>query len=311
MPSRLFTQLSRAIGRESAQNELRWMRRALENPIRGIEPASRTIDDMVARRIRGEPLQYILGSQPFGPLNLAVRAPVLIPRPETEDWALRLADTIRAPSSSAPRRPLKVLDLCTGTGCIPLLLCHALPRGWAHATGVDISEHAVRLARENAGLCGIPVATNPHADLEQEGHNTFMPVLADLMQRNFVNRAGLEPPYDVITSNPPYIPRDEYDRLPASVKDFEDVRALLGDSVDAGDLALPQDERDKGLTFYHRIAELLRDHDLLHAEGTLALEVGKGQAQDVADIVERKARMRHVDIWKDPWGVERVVVARP
>ncbi|KAI0823729.1 S-adenosyl-L-methionine-dependent methyltransferase [Trametes gibbosa] len=314
MPSRLFTHLSRAIGPHSAQNELRWMKRALDNPVRGLEPTSSTLHDMVARRVRGEPLQYILGSQPFGPLDLVVRPPVLIPRPETEEWALRLAEAISR-SSSGPPLPITILDLCTGSGCIPLLLCRTLPRGSAHATGVDISAHAVSLARENAGLCGIPVPTSgralQRAELEQWKHGSFVPILADLTLPDFVERAGLEPPYDVITANPPYIPRAEYDRLPPSVKDFEDVRALLGDSDSAGGLALPQDERDKGLTFYHRIADLVHEHGLLHAEGTLALEVGKGQAQDVAEIVERKARLRHVDIWKDPWGIERVVVARP
>ncbi|KAI0630327.1 S-adenosyl-L-methionine-dependent methyltransferase [Trametes polyzona] len=317
MPSRaapsLLAQLSRAIGSQSAHNELRWMQHALKNPPGGIRPTADTLEDMVARRISGEPLQYILGSQPFGPLNLAVRPPVLIPRPETEDWTLRLADAILQ-SAHKPRRPLNILDLCTGTGCIPLLLCHLLPPGFAHATGVDISEDAVQLARENRELCGIP-APPPSPDsaaqtTPKENGNTFVPVLADLMRPNFVKRAGLKPPYDVITSNPPYIPQAEYDRLPSSVKDYEDVRALLGDVDSPGSPSLPEEERGKGLVFYHRIAELVRDHDLLHPEGTLALEVGDGQARDVAALLERKTGMRKIDVWKDPWEKERVVVAR-
>lgn len=246
---------------------------------------------------------------------LAVRPPVLIPRPETEDWALRIADIASETFRSlAPSRPLSILDLCTGTGCIPLLLCHNLPPGSAQATGIDISEDAIKLARENATLCGIAV---PAGDLPRFNsrsiplkENTFKPVLADLMHPDFVTRARLVPPYDIITSNPPYIPKVEYDRLPASVKDYEDIRALVGDPAGVALSTLPEADRDKGLTFYHRIAELVRDHDLLAAGGTLALEVGDGQAQDVAAILERKIAMRRIDVWKDPWEKERVVVAR-
>lgn len=246
---------------------------------------------------------------------LAVRPPVLIPRPETEDWALRLADIASETFRSlAPSRPLNILDLCTGTGCIPLLLCHTLPLGSVQATGIDISEDAIKLARENATVCGISV---PAGDLPRPNNrstplkeNTFKPVLADLLHPNFVRQARLTPPYDIITSNPPYIPKLEYDRLPASVKDYEDVRALVGDPAGVVLSTLPEADRDKGLTFYHRIAELVRDHDLLAAGGTLALEVGIGQAQDVAAILERKTGIRRIDIWKDPWEKERVVVAR-
>ncbi|KAI0675280.1 S-adenosyl-L-methionine-dependent methyltransferase [Trametes maxima] len=301
----LLSQLSRVIGRESAQNELRWMRQALENPPRGIHPPAKTIEEMVARRVGGEPLQYILGSQPFGSLHLAVRPPVLIPRPETEDWVLRLADTLRP----SPARPVSVLDLCTGTGCIPLLLCKSFSPGSVHATAVDISEDAIKLARENAALCGVTIPL-PSERLTHKNENTFTPLLADLMHPDFVKRAGLHPPYDVITSNPPYIPQSEYDLLPASVKDYEDVRALLGDPDGCSSSALPEAERDKGLTFYHRIADLVHDQELLRPGGTLALEVGDGQADAVASILERKTSMRNIDVWKDPWDKERVVVAR-
>ncbi|KAH9892552.1 S-adenosyl-L-methionine-dependent methyltransferase [Cubamyces lactineus] len=308
----LLARLSRAIGHESAQHELRWMRQALRSPPSRIPPSAQTVEDMVERRIRGEPLQYILGSQPFGPLTLAVRPPVLIPRPETEDWALNLAQLIR--SQPPPARPLNVLDLCTGTGCIPLLLCRELPPGWAHATGVDISEDAVALAKENARLNDVPVLPlqlhSRHASSRETMANTFTPILADLMQQDVVREAGLEPSYDVITSNPPYIPKAEYDRLDPSVRDYEDVRALLGDPEGAVPPTLPEAERDKGLSFYHRIAELVRDEDLLGPNGMLVLEVGDGQADDVASILKRRTDLGNIDVWNDPWGKARVVFAR-
>ncbi|KAI0358403.1 S-adenosyl-L-methionine-dependent methyltransferase [Trametes cingulata] len=303
----LLAHLSRAIGRESAQNELRWMRQALDDPPDGIRPPVKTLEEMVARRVRGEPLQYILGSQPFGPLNLIVRPPVLIPRPETEDWALRLADTLK--HTASPSRTLKILDLCTGTGCIPLLLCRILAPGSAHALGVDISEDAVRLAEDNAKLCGFDVpalqasASDPAPSERQR--NTFTPVLADLMHRDFVAQARLQPPYDVITSNPPYIPKAQYAHLPRCVREYEDPRALLGDPEPA------PEQIQKGLSFYHRIAQLVKEHALLREGGTLALEVGEGQAGEVAEIVLREAGLRDVEVWRDPWDKERVVVARP
>lgn len=152
------------------------------------------------------------------------------------------------------------------------------------------------------------------------------------MHPAFIEQARLRPPYDVITSNPPYIPKAEYDALARSVREFEDVRALLGDPLlhlhehphghpggsgsGSGFAAaiiereVPPADREKGLAFYHRIAALVRDHGLLRVGGTLALEVGAGQAADVAALVEHKARLRTVDIWKDPWGIERAIIAR-
>ncbi|KAI0703385.1 S-adenosyl-L-methionine-dependent methyltransferase [Cerioporus squamosus] len=304
----LLSQLSRAIGRESALSELRWMQQTLTNTPPGIRPPCPSLEEMVARRVAGEPLQYVLGSQPFGPLDLAVRPPVLIPRPETEDWTLRLAESL----TPSPARPFKTLDLCTGTGCIPLLLCHLWPPGSVHATAVDISPDAIQLATENAALCGITTredaSTQPLATPQPK--NTFTPITADLMHPEFTKQARLEPPYDLITSNPPYIPKAEYDALPASVKDHEDVRALLGDSPSCHASDVPVEDRAKGLTFYHRIAALVSEHGLLRAGGTLALEVGQGQAAEVAAIVQAKAGVDDIDVWKDPWGKERVVVAR-
>ncbi|TFY73655.1 hypothetical protein EWM64_g10357, partial [Hericium alpestre] len=87
--ARLRQTLSAAIGHESAKQELKWMQQALSSPPPGPARAMPDLASMVARRAHGEPLQYILGTQPFGPLHIRCRAPVLIPRPETEDWALR------------------------------------------------------------------------------------------------------------------------------------------------------------------------------------------------------------------------------
>ncbi|OSX66470.1 hypothetical protein POSPLADRAFT_1043898 [Postia placenta MAD-698-R-SB12] len=290
----LVRTLQRVLGQDSAALELKWMKQALDAPA----PAPTTLEEMLARRVAGEPLQYILGTQPFGPLNLLVRPPVLIPRPETEDWALRLAERL-APSRD---RPLTVLDLCTGSGCIPLLLCHLAPPGALCATGVDVSENAIQLASDNAALCRIAVSENG-APTEPR-RNTFTPVLANIRDPAFAISSRLRPPYDVVTSNPPYISKRDYDQLPASVKDYEDPRALLGD--------LNGSTKGQGLDFYHTISDLLskKSQPLLKEDGLVALEVGETQAKDVAELLDQKAHIRNVEIWQDPWGKDRVVVGK-
>ncbi|KAH9935336.1 S-adenosyl-L-methionine-dependent methyltransferase [Fomitopsis serialis] len=303
--ARIFALLKRSIGAQGARNELRWMQEALKKSHATLS-GSADIESMLHRRVRGEPLQYILGTQPFGPLNLLTRPPVLIPRPETEDWTIRLSERLL----SWRRQPASLLDLCTGSGCIPILLCHLLPGGSLHATGVDLSDAAIQLARDNAALCGIAV---PPVLPEQYGkvkRNTFLPLLGNIRAPGFVAACGLRPPYDVVTSNPPYITKEDYDNLSPSVKDWEDPRALIGDPAAGGEMEMREDAR--GLTFYHTIADLLASSTptLLKSDGLVALEVGEGQASAVAEIMERKAHMKNIEIWKDPWDKERVVVGQ-
>lgn len=232
-------------------------------------------------------LQSFPGSQPFGPLNLLTRPPVLIPRPETEHWVTNLVDRI-APNISSPKY---VLDLGTGSGCIPLLLCHLFPPGSLHAHGVDISTHAIQLATDNARHCGISPPNNQ--DLSQ---NTFKTSLGSFLDPAFPNDANLAPPYDIITSNPPYIPWKEYLELPLSVKDYEDPKALFGGPT--------------GLDFYHGIARLIQHKDFLRPGAVVALEIGDGQAHAVEDIMHGCGKIRDMEIWSDPWGKQRTVVAQ-
>ena len=230
---------------------------------------------------------------------------MLIPRPETEDWTIRLSERLL---SRRNKPSISLLDLCTGSGCIPILLCHLLPKGSLRATAVDVSEAAVQLARDNAALCGIPEppAASARQDIPNR-RNTFRPLLGNIRDPAFVAKCGLRPPYDVVTSNPPYITKADYERLPPSVRDWEDPRALIGDPPDD----TPRGDA-QGLTFYHVIADLLVDPAarLLKDDGLVALEVGEGQADAVADILERKARMKRVEVWKDPWDKDRVVVGQ-
>lgn len=267
------------------------------------------------------------GNQPFGPIAIKTRAPTLIPRPETEDWTIRLASLLedRFPAKvGRKRRVLRMLDLCTGTGCIPILLSHLRRQmgGVTIAYGVDISTHAVSLARENAtdhsltpssGLECLerretvdPIGTNAVNDRHR---STLDVIHADILQEDFVQLvlSRTEPPFDVITSNPPYIPLDEYERLPNSVKEWEDRRALLGDPP----TRRSEDTSPKGLglAFYHRIAEIVSIDGVLGVNGVVALEVGHTQAEAVREILEEGGGASIMtEVWKDPWGVPRVVI---
>ncbi|KAG8681498.1 hypothetical protein FRC09_017449, partial [Ceratobasidium sp. 395] len=187
----LLAQLARTLGSVSqAHAEARWLK----------QHSPRSFADNLRKRTQGWPLQYLLGSQPFGSLDILTRPPTLIPRPETEHWTLQLAETLR--SRTLQDRPFRVLDLCTGTACIPLLLCHSLPPRTISALAIDISPGAVELARDNVTRCGYTASS---------GGNTVRVECQDIFSDNFaqwLKQTGPSwEPYDVLASNPPYIPR--------------------------------------------------------------------------------------------------------
>lgn len=229
---------------------------------------------------------FLAGSQPFGPLNIITRPPVLIPRPETEHWTLRLAEVL----SPTPQRPISLLDLGTGTGCIPLLLCHSWPPGSVRASAVDISSEAIDLANENATICGI----SSHGDGSGRT-NTFNTFCMSFLSPSFPGR-DIKPPFNVVTSNPPYIPTNDRTKLPPSVRNYEDPRALFGGL--------------SGLDFYHAIARLVARKGFLTPDAVVVVEVGDGQADVVQEIMRTVGQMSQTEVWIDPWGKERTVVAR-
>ena len=146
------------------------------------------------------PFAYVVGSVPFGNLEILIEPPILIPRPETEEWCIELAQKLQQIPG-----PLTILDMCTGSGCIALTLAQALP----HATvyGVDINKDALALAQKNAMHNKITNVTW---------------VLSDLFDQLDPNLR-----FDLIVSNPPYISESEWHTLDPQVKNWEDVHALL------------------------------------------------------------------------------------
>jgi methylase of polypeptide subunit release factors len=130
----------------------------------------------------------------------------------------------------------------------------------------------------------------------------YTPYLANILEPTFGD--SLPRSFDIITSNPPYIPLDEYRQLPRSVKDYEDPHALLGD--------LPDIPGTDGLTFYRAIARLVAQSGVLNEsdEAMVVLEVGNKQAAAVETILKTEGRLSRTEVWLDPWGKERVVVGR-
>lgn len=159
---------------------------------------------LVKRRADQEPLQYILGSTDFMQCTIAVDSRVLIPRPETE----QLVELLLHSAGSEEKSPLTLLDIGTGSGCIPISISKERP-AWK-CSGLDISEQALELARENA--------------LRNETDVTFF--LMDLFD---ITAAGdlPEKSYDLIISNPPYIEPDERDSLEPQVVQYEPELALF------------------------------------------------------------------------------------
>lgn len=227
-------------------------------------------DRMIARREGREPLQHITGWTGFLELELHVCRDVLIPRPETEILAQLAIQRL----ASCPV-PARALDWGTGSGCLALSLAKAVPS--AHVTALDASADALRIARANAIANGL-------ADRIRfvEGHG-------------LTSLAGNPSPFDLILSNPPYIPSAEIEDLDPEVRDHDPRLALDGGP--------------DGLDCYRELSRTACAW--LNPGAPLLLELGDGQAGAVADLF-RDAGWRPESIEKDLSGKDRVlIVARP
>jgi len=220
--------------------------------------------DLCAQRLDQVPLAYLTGRRGFHGLELQVDARVLDPRPDTEtlvDWALQIAADHRLPDAA------RVADLGTGSGAIALALAGQQPRWQVHA--VDASDGALAVARGNAQRLGLPVTF--HAG------SWWAPL------------QGLS--FDLVLSNPPYIPTPDLAGLMPEVIAHEPARALDGGT--------------DGLEAYRRICAALPE--LLAPGGVAVLEVGIGQARDVAALAQARG-LTHPETRPDLAGIPRAVV---
>lgn len=217
---------------------------------------------LVGRRARREPVAYILGRSEFWSLPLAVRPEVLIPRPDTE---VLVEEALQRAAGEG-----RILDVGTGSGAIAIALAHELPE--AQVVAIDLSDDALAVAKENA-------RSNSVAEriFFQQGDLRNLP-------------SG---PFELIVSNPPYIPQGDLASLQPDVRDYEPHLALVGGS--------------DGLDCYRILASQSRQ--CLTAGGWMLLEVGLGQAEAVQELLIQEGL---VDVFcrDDYAGVARVVGGR-
>lgn len=214
------------------------------------------------RLIKHEPVQYVLGQADFFGLKFKVNSHVLIPRPETEE----LVEWILEENSS--KNHLRMIDLGTGSGCIPIALSYKLPQ--ATVEGVDISEGALEVAQRNNELNKTAVKFSRFDILNEE-----LPVNT----------------YDIIVSNPPYITQAEGAGMLPNVLQFEPHLALFTDDED-------------GLIFYRRIAQQARK--ALKVGGKLYFEINAANGEAVVSLL-KQAGFEQIELKKDLSGRDRMV----
>ena len=226
--------------------------------------AQQKIENIVRRLRKNEPIQYILGKTEFYGLPFFVTPDVLIPRPETEElveWIL----------SENTENELSVLDIGTGSGCIPVALAKKMLD--ADVFAWDISEKALEIATKNA---------------EQNAVNVHF------AQQDIFAPFPEQAVFDIIVSNPPYVPEIEKGTMEENVLDFEPHIALF----------VPN---ENPLLFYERIAEIAIK--LLKTNGKLYFETNRSKATAVSAMLQEKG-FSEIEVRKDISGNERMVRAK-
>jgi release factor glutamine methyltransferase len=248
-----------------------------ERPVAAVAEAR--YRDLVERRARREPLQYLTGVQEFWSLPFRVTPAVLIPRPETEGI---LEAVVALPLPQGSGRP-RLLDLGTGSGCLAIAVAHSFPD--ARVVATDVSAEALEVARDNARTLGV-------ADRIRFVQGDLGDALA---AESTAPAVPVKPwRFDVILSNPPYIAAADLEELAPEVRDHE-PRVALTPGPDA-------------LAVHRRILELAAD--LLAPGGWLLVEIGAGQAEPIRALYAAQDRLRLDSIRPDLAGIPRVVVAQ-
>ncbi|MDN6195000.1 MAG: peptide chain release factor N(5)-glutamine methyltransferase [Atopostipes suicloacalis] len=210
--------------------------------------------------LQGKPMQQIIGHDWFYGRKFTLTKDTLIPRPETEEWLDQLLKRL-------PNRPLKVLDIGTGSGV--LAITQKLERPEDNLTAIDISENAIKIAEKNAERLG--------ADIQFIKSNLFEEIT--------------DQSYDLILSNPPYIAYNEKNLMDESVLNYEPKEALFAEN--------------EGLAIYEAIAASVSKY--LNSPYYLALEIGYAQGTAVSKIFKEALAEANVEIWTDLNALDRLV----
>lgn len=225
----------------------------------------------IDRRITHYPLQYIIGEWEFMGLTFKVNEKVLIPRSDTETLVINALNIMEKEYKNVEN--IKVLDMCTGSGCIGISLAKICEK--CNVLAIDVSREALAVASENAEL-------NQVENIEFQKSDLF----------EIFDEMGEDRRFDIIISNPPYIPTSDIETLMPEVRDYEPRLALDGD--------------EDGLKFYRRIVAGSK-HFLKHG-GYLMFEIGYNQAEAVKELMNTK--YDNLEVIKDLGGNDRVVIGK-
>ena len=237
--------------------------------------------ELIDRRSKGEPVQYIMGCQEFMGLEFIVNENVLIPRQDTEtlvEDALEIINTgtLRGEDMDVKRKEWDILDLCTGSGAIGVSLAGIANK--VNVTCSDISEGAIKVAKENAQKHGLAKS------MKFEQGDLLKPFANHFRKKRF----------DMIISNPPYIKSSVIPTLQREVCEHEPLSALDGG--------------ESGLDFYERIVSRVGSH--LKKGGVLLMEIGNDQGEAVSGLLSRNGEFTSVRVLRDLAQRDRIVFAK-
>jgi release factor glutamine methyltransferase len=213
------------------------------------------------------PIQYIIGSTAFYGLTFLVNEHVLIPRPETEELVNWIIENSKLQTSNST---LTILDIGTGSGCIPISLAKNLPN--ASISAIDISTEAIKIATKNAQLNNVTI---------------------QFLEKDILNTTQLPKNYNVIVSNPPYVRELEKAQMQENVLAYEPHLALFV-------------KNENPLLFYDKIADLAKKH--LTKNGSLYFEINQYLGVETVDLLKQKG-FKNIELKKDIFGVDRMIKA--
>ena len=227
------------------------------------------------RLLQQEPIQYILGDTEFFGYPFQVNQHTLIPRPETEELVAWIIEDVKNKNQeNSQHKPLNsnitILDIGTGSGCIPISLAKELPQ--AKVSSIDVSEEALQVARRNS---------------------TLNKVAVNFIQQDILKAECLPEKYDVIVSNPPYVRELEKEQMHQNVLDFEPELALFV-------------ENDDPLIFYRKIAKLAKN--ALTENGKLYFEINEYLPEEMVSLLE-EIGYQDIELKKDIFGKFRMCKA--
>ena len=227
------------------------------------------------RLLQQEPIQYILGDTEFFGYPFQVNQHTLIPRPETEELVAWIIEDVKNKNQeNSHHKPLNstitILDIGTGSGCIPISLAKELPQ--AKVSSIDVSGEALQIARKNSTLNNIEV---------------------NFIQQDILKAENLPEKYDVIVSNPPYVRELEKEQMHQNVLDFEPELALFV-------------ENDDPLIFYRKIAQLAKN--ALTENGKLYFEINEYLPEEMVSLLE-EIGYQNIELKKDIFGKFRMCKA--